>query len=151
MDSVTASAASTGNSEFCLLYGLLQDRFPLTIGFKGLPTNFRKESNPFASLTTIVQQRYVTGPGLCSFSPSSLRTRVADDGARDSPPQELLPSVQDLEVYLQRSRAGQQASKTELQPGAWNESAADLPYRGPPTPDIVTSTTNLVRTEEVAL
>ncbi|KAL8830777.1 MAG: hypothetical protein Q9170_005582 [Blastenia crenularia] len=65
---------------------------------------------------------------------------------RDSPMQEL-PSARDLSVYQQASRAGQ-ASKTELQPGAWNESMAELPYRGPPTPDIGTSTTHLVKAQE---
>ncbi|KAL8944339.1 MAG: hypothetical protein Q9216_000524 [Gyalolechia sp. 2 TL-2023] len=89
----------------------------------GLPTNFRKESDPFASLTNVIQRR-------------------------DSPMQEL-PSVHHgLSASRQASAAEQQASKTELPDDGWNESMAELPYRGPPTPDIISSTTQLVKAPE---
>ncbi|KAL9001406.1 MAG: hypothetical protein Q9188_005475 [Gyalolechia gomerana] len=64
----------------------------------------------------------------------------------DSPMQEL-PSDHDLSAYRQTSRAGQ-ASPTELHRSGWNESMAELPYRGPPTPDIISSTTHLVKAPE---
>ncbi|KAL9051314.1 MAG: hypothetical protein Q9206_004750 [Seirophora lacunosa] len=86
---------------------------------RGFPTNFRKESDPFSSLTSVIHI-----------------------GQRASPVPPV-PSVQDLDGYRQTSRAGQN-SKTELQPGSWGNSMADLPYHGPPTPDIVSSTTHLV-------
>ncbi|KAI4179950.1 MAG: hypothetical protein LQ348_005291 [Seirophora lacunosa] len=70
-------------------------------------------------------------------------TTALPTGARDSSPVPPVPSVQDLDGYRQTSRAGQN-SKTELQPGSWGNSMADLPYHGPPTPDIVSSTTHLV-------
>ncbi|KAL8907628.1 MAG: hypothetical protein Q9207_001279 [Kuettlingeria erythrocarpa] len=90
---------------------------------KGLPTNFRKESDPFASLSDVIQQQ-----------------------RRDSSLQEP-PSLQDLEDYRKASTAGQ-ASRTELQPDNWNESTAEIACRGPPTPDIVSSTTHLVQGQQ---
>ncbi|KAL9601049.1 MAG: hypothetical protein Q9219_002758 [cf. Caloplaca sp. 3 TL-2023] len=75
-----------------------------------------------------------------------LKSLHVKDYPRDSPMQEL-PSVHDLDTYRQAPRAGQ-GSQTELPSGRWNESVVEIPYRGPPTPEIVSSTTHLIKGQE---
>ncbi|KAL8927360.1 MAG: hypothetical protein Q9172_001439 [Xanthocarpia lactea] len=73
---------------------------------KGLPTNFRKESDPFASMTNVIQNRNST---------------IHE-----------LPSVHDLERYRQGLKAGRAPSSTD----ARMESMAELPYHGLPVSDV---------------
>ncbi|KAL9585747.1 MAG: hypothetical protein Q9212_001329 [Teloschistes hypoglaucus] len=82
----------------------------------GQPTNFRKESDPFASLTNVLQQR-------------------------DSSTHEL-PSVQEMAMYRAASQA-RSLSNIKLPPDLQDEKVPRVPYLGLPVRD-VSSTAHLL-------
>ncbi|KAL8642289.1 MAG: hypothetical protein Q9228_000995 [Teloschistes exilis] len=82
----------------------------------GQPTNFRKESDPFASLTNVLQQR---------------------DSSVHEP-----PSVQEVAMYRAASQA-RSSSNMKLPPEVQYEKVPRLPYQGLPIRD-VSSTAHLL-------